>query len=1173
MKKLLVFIVLPFAVLSLSAQSLPELIKKADDLYYNGQYKEAIALYEKTLDNKSWPKDTTYVTLLNQLAWAYIDEAQYKKAEPLFTEGKNLMEKLKGKNHPDYAYSCSYLSLLYFYQRQYDRAEPLCLEAKAIREKTLGKEHITYGNSCFNLGDIYYYQRKYSKAEPLYLEAKNVYEKNEGKEGKNYQRACKILGDLYYDARILQKAEPMYIEVKNINEKLIGKEDPVYARSCHNLALLYMDMGQYNKAEALLVESTTILGKALGTDHPDYANSCESLANVYFDQGLYAKAEPIYLQVKNSYEKKQGRENTYYASSCNNLAGLYKALGNYQKAEELYLEAKKIQEKLVGKEHPEYATACNNLAGVYAPQGIFAKAEVLYLEANTVLEKNYGKNHPDYALSCNNLGTLYLEQGLFAKAETMYQEAKNIREKIYGKKHDEYASSCNSLANLYFDQGLYSLAEPLYLEARMIREEVLGKDHPRYAVSCNNLANLYFSQDLYAKAEPLYLEAKAIQEKRLGKMNTSYAMSCNNLGAVYYNQQLYGKAEQLYNEAKDIQGKLLGKESADYAMSCGNLAGIYRRQGNYTKAESFYLEEKNIQEKIYGKEHPLYANTCNNLANLYSALQMYSKAAPLYKEAVQNKLKQIDEVLPTLSEKERDEFYKSIVYYFKRYYDFVLRSKQPALYSELFNLQLQIKGLIFQSTQKMQRQITNSGDALLVQKYESWKNQRAALNKYLQLPLTERAKKGLNVDSLTAIINGLERSLSLESSAFAEERNKKRATWQEVQKKLLPGEAAVEIVRSDSAYIVLIVKPDTRENPEAVILSNGTQLEKRYISYYRSCITLKIEDEHSYTQYWSPIKAKLGNTSKIYVCADGVYHQLNLLTLRNPAGGGYLLNETNIQLVSNLQDLLALEKTALNTQYDQYKIHLVAYPQYDGQHTDPKTKPGKFESLKSDTSQRFFDRGGKIQMLMGTRDEAGNIGALCSKLNIKQEIKLLSEATEGYLKSLKNPTILHIATHGFFLTSEEAGANTRALGGDDYKATRDPLLNSGLLLANAQQGISGQTVEGEDGILTAREALNLTLDKTQLVVMSACETGRGEIRNGEGVYGLQRAFQQAGARTVLISLWKVSDEATQVLMTSFYENLLSKKLNKREAFFQAQLELMKKYPQPYYWGAFVMVGE
>jgi CHAT domain-containing protein len=153
-------------------------------------------------------------------------------------------------------------------------------------------------------------------------------------------------------------------------------------------------------------------------------------------------------------------------------------------------------------------------------------------------------------------------------------------------------------------------------------------------------------------------------------------------------------------------------------------------------------------------------------------------------------------------------------------------------------------------------------------------------------------------------------------------------------------------------------------------------------------------------------------------------------------------------------------------------------------------------------------------------------------------------------------------------------ANSRTLNGDEIvEYVHDPLLNSGLLLANAQQGITGLLTNGEDGVLTAKEALNLTLDKTDLVVMSACETGLGEIRNGEGVYGLQRAFQQAGAKTVVISLWKVSDEATQELMSRFYENLLSKKLSKREAFQQAQSALMKKYPEPYYWGAFVVVGE
>ena len=133
----------------------------------------------------------------------------------------------------------------------------------------------------------------------------------------------------------------------------------------------------------------------------------------------------------------------------------------------------------------------------------------------------------------------------------------------------------------------------------------------------------------------------------------------------------------------------------------------------------------------------------------------------------------------------------------------------------------------------------------------------------------------------------------------------------------------------------------------------------------------------------------------------------------------------------------------------------------------------------------------------------------------------------------------------------------------------NPLLRSGLLLANAKQAIA----EGGDGVLTAYEAKSLNLDETELVVLSACETGLGDVKNGEGVYGLQRAFQTAGVATVLMSLWTVSDNATQELMTSFYENWLIKKQNKRQAFKNAQEQLREKFPHPYYWAAFVMVGE
>ena len=139
------------------------------------------------------------------------------------------------------------------------------------------------------------------------------------------------------------------------------------------------------------------------------------------------------------------------------------------------------------------------------------------------------------------------------------------------------------------------------------------------------------------------------------------------------------------------------------------------------------------------------------------------------------------------------------------------------------------------------------------------------------------------------------------------------------------------------------------------------------------------------------------------------------------------------------------------------------------------------------------------------------------------------------------------------------------------KFLENPLLRSGLLFAGVKNSFQPNFIVGEDGILTAYEAMSLNLDQTDLVVMSACETGLGVISNGEGVYGLQRAFQVAGAKSVLMSLWKVSDEATQELMITFYKNWLEGN-SIRKAFNSAQLSLISKYPNPYYWGAFVLVG-
>jgi CHAT domain-containing protein len=377
-------------------------------------------------------------------------------------------------------------------------------------------------------------------------------------------------------------------------------------------------------------------------------------------------------------------------------------------------------------------------------------------------------------------------------------------------------------------------------------------------------------------------------------------------------------------------------------------------------------------------------------------------------------------------------------------------------------------------------------------------------------------------------------------------------------------------------YIALIVKPETKNYPEMVVLAHGKSLEQGDIHYYRNCIKFKRADKFSYNKFWKPLRDKIGTAKKVYFSADGVYHQLNLLTLQNPETSKYVSEETNIQLVSNTKDLVLFNKPKkLQKNFKEYELHLFGFPDYGNKTNSTNTDRSTF-AIQLDTTQRFFDARGGISLLPGTKTEVENIGNFAKSQKLKTFIYTGKQASEENLKKLSNPDVLHIATHGFFLADVPTTTNKddKMTGQSREVQIENPLLRCGLLLADAQEGLKNGEQEGkENGVLTAQEAMNLNLDNTDLVVMSACETGLGEIVNGEGVFGLQRAFQTAGAKTVLMSLWKVDDAATQEMMSLFHENLLVKKLPKREAFTQAQNKLKEKYRSPYYWGAFVMVGE
>jgi CHAT domain-containing protein len=272
-----------------------------------------------------------------------------------------------------------------------------------------------------------------------------------------------------------------------------------------------------------------------------------------------------------------------------------------------------------------------------------------------------------------------------------------------------------------------------------------------------------------------------------------------------------------------------------------------------------------------------------------------------------------------------------------------------------------------------------------------------------------------------------------------------------------------------------------------------------------------------------------------------------------------------------------LSKESEKKNYTSNTASLFGFPNFDGNTTVSSDTSDLFATTR-DLNDFWLDsltRGGmKAKPLPATKTEVENISSTLKSKGWQVNSFLADNASETNIKKETSPRILHVATHGYFFQDIPLEKdNTRFLGMDRQQVVHDPMLRSGLLLTGANKTLKGETTMGENGLLSAAEASLLDLRETELVVLSACETGKGEVKNSEGVYGLRKAFSDAGAQNIIMSLWKVDDKVTQEFMTRFYEIWLNDKSTIRAAFNKTQLEIKAKYPQPYYWGAFILVGE
>ncbi|WP_313934883.1 CHAT domain-containing tetratricopeptide repeat protein [Nostoc sp. FACHB-280] len=862
-----------------------------------------------------------------------------------------------------------------------------------------------------------------------------------------------------------------------------------------------------------------------------------------YQEGKYSTAIPLAERVLAIREKVLGQENLSVATTLNNLATLYQAQGEYQQAEPLYLRSLAIKEKLLGNSHREIATSLDNLALLYRKQGKYEQAEPLHLRALAIYEKIFGKEHPDVAISLNNLAGLYRLQGRFKQAEPLYLRSLAIYEKLLGNSHPDFATILDNLGLFYDLQGKYEQGESLHLRALAIYEKVFGKEHPDIAITLNNLAASYNAQGKFAKAEPLYFRALAISEK------------------------------------------ILGKSHPDVANKLDNLAALYSSQGKYEQAEVLHLRALAIFEKVLGKQHPDVAISLTNLASLYQAKGDIVHAVDFERRGLEIQAKNLDLIFAVGSEKNKQDYIKTFAGTTDATVSLALQEakKNPAAASLALITVLRRKGLVLDavadSIQILRSKLDKNPETQNL--FTQWLQIQQQLSALVFSRSTQQtANPTEQIGKLEAEKEKLEAKISVKSAEFRQQIQP--VDLFAVQAKIPQDAALLEIVQykpfnvkatteaekfSKPHYAVAVLR--SQGQPKWVDLGEAAEIDKLAIDF-RTALAIgtgfkklaRTLDE----KLIAPIRPFLGDARHILISPDGQLTLIPFEALKDEQDQ-FLIQRYSFSYLTTGRDLLRFQSNASNATAP------VVLADIDYDYQNQTVASNKKPSVQTFPNKRSSDLATlEFLPLAATKYEAIAI----KKVLPNAKLLLGKNATETAVKKLHSPVILHLATHGFFIADIAQNINAsldlpEKPNQEKILAVENPLLRSGLALAGANK--RNQVTSGDDGILTALEVAGLDLRSNQLVVLSACETGRGDVKVGDGVYGLRRALVIAGSQTQVLSLWLVDDAATKDLMAKYYQNLQAGK-GRHEALRAAQLDLLKteEYQHPRFWAAFVPSG-
>ena len=998
-----------------------------------------------------------------------------------------------------------------------------------------------------------------------------------GTESPNYNLSLVKMANYYVDftEKFDEALEIYQTSWQNVVKKEITEGHLAYVDILDHMAVFYQENDQYAKASEILDVALEASRRKYDNLDPAYAIELDKIANLQYKIGRYEEAQEN-IETAIEILKDSDRElfGGFYAQAMITEATLLAIKGEYDEAEDNINKSDKLQAQGIRTIETSGIDVEDELAEVYLDIGRYRAAEKLIEEDLEKKEKRYGSNsrHLNDPLILKARVKMIL--GDYTEAEKLAQEAYDIMYGIFGGESSKITTSLMTIAKINTTIGDYDHAIEELEEVIRIRENQFGRNHIDVARAVSDLALVkFYNQESIEEVEDLFLRAEKIIGRKLGASNPIYAEVLKNLAIVYIAEKNYDQAFDFLDEAMAIWSKKIGRRNNINAATVNLLKGdIYYSQKNYDEADKYYEDAMKIYQNFFNNNHPEYVKVLSKLSKTYFMQGDVRKSQEAIEEVLENYNVFIKDFFPALSEREKAKFWNTIKQDYEFYNTIVINynRKNDDLIGTLYNNALLTKALLLNSSIKIRQRILASNDEELKILYNDWEEKKDLLTYVLSMSNEQLAQAELDASALQSEVEELERQLSEKSEDFSSGFDKEVVTWKDVQESLEPNEVALEMIRfrvfdhtfsHDSVmYAILWVKNEKKTTPGLILLRNGKDLETKYLKYYRNSIKFRIDDPKSYENFWKPIQDVVGNPGNIFLSADGVYNQINLEAIKLE-DGAFVLDKSNIILVSNTKDLY-FDKVSARTVQEENTAIMFGDPTY------------YVSSKEGAWTGRASHRGGNpevIGRLYGTAVEVEELKRLLRRDGWVTTDYLENEATEEAIKEMDNPKIFHVATHGFFMPDSNLTEEDLAM--NENLASQNPLLKTGLLMASAGDILNETTTNFniDEGILTAYEAMNLNLDKTDLVVLSACETGLGEIEAGEGVYGLQRAFLVAGARTIIMSLFKVSDEATQKLMVKFYSKWLASG-DKRSSFIQAKQEIRDEYKDPIFWGPFIMIG-